>query len=191
MSWESYTDFGDWPISAGFCADWAHGEAPGKPEWQQVEPSQAEPAIVAKQMYKLARGVEGIGVGVHGPSGARSNSRRAKSNRFLERYGSLVSGYQPDMTVAVCINQLQNRYEYNAHALHSHLTRLGYGPIILSEQTIEKGVPAGVKIILIPNYHIPFSMPSARRDWQDFISRGGKDRIGRRTLCDDAGRHSG
>jgi hypothetical protein len=117
--------------------------------------------------------VEGIGVGVHGPSGAPGNRQRAKSNRFLERYGPLVSGYQPDMTVAVCVNELQNRYEYNAHALHSHLTRLGYGPIILSEQTIEKGVPTGVKIILMPNMNVPFSL-ECQKNLKEFMARGGK-----------------
>src|SRR6202012_484854 len=107
------------------------------------------------QLYKLARGVEGIGTGVHAPAGARSNARRARANHFLEQYGSLISAYQPDMSVAICINEVQDRYEYQAHALHSHLTRLGYGPVIVSEETIEKGVPAGVKIILIPNYSVP------------------------------------
>lgn len=173
MTWESYTDYGDWPMSAGFCADWGHGMMPGKPQWQQVEPSQAEPAIVAKQFFKLARGVEGIGVGVHSPAGAASNRQRAKSNRFLERYGSLITGYQPDMTVAVCINESQDRYEYNAHALHSHLTRLGYGPVIVSEQTIEQGVPAGVKVILIPNYRVPFSI-GCQKNLKEFMARGGK-----------------
>ena len=45
MSFESYTDFGDWPMSAGFVADWGHAAAPGKPMWQAVESSQSEPAI--------------------------------------------------------------------------------------------------------------------------------------------------
>ena len=174
MSFESYTDFGDWPMSAGFVADWAHGQiGPGKPVWQAVEPSQAEPAIVAKQFYKFARGAEGIANGVHSPAGARSNARRALTNRFLERYGSLVSQWSPDTRVAVCVGEVQFG-EYDAHALHSHLTRLGYGPVILSERTLEgSGVPAGLKAVFIPNLRVPFSR-AAEENLKAFASRGGK-----------------
>ena len=163
MTFESYTDFGDWPMSAGFVTDWGHGQAPGKPMWQAVESSQSEPAICAKEFYKFARGAEGIAVGVNGANNAHANSRRALTNRFLEQYGPLVTDWSPDTQVAVCVSDVQFA-QYDAHALHSHLTRLGYGPIILSDRTLEqKGVPANIKAVFIPNLRIPFSAKGAKR----------------------------
>jgi hypothetical protein len=173
MSFESYTDFGDWPMSAGFVADWAHAQSPGKPSWQAVESSQNEPSIVAKQFYKFARGTEGIANGVHGPRGARSNAKRALTNQFLERYGPLVTAWTPDTQVAVCVSEMQFG-EYDAHALHSHLTRLGYGPVILFERTLEsEGVPPTIKAVFVPNLRVPFS-DKAEKSLHDFQARGGK-----------------
>ncbi len=172
MTFESYTDFGDWPMSAGFVADWGHAAAPGKPMWQAVESLQSEPAICAKEFYKFARGAEGIAVGVNDPSGARANRRRALTNRFLERYGPLVTDWSADTQVAVCASEVQFA-EYDVHALHSHLTRLGYGPIIVSERTLEAtGVPAGIKAVFIPNLKIPFN-EKAEAVLKQFISKGG------------------
>ncbi len=174
MCFESYTDFGDWPMSAGFVADWAHGQiGAGKPVWQSVDPSQSEPSLAGKQFYKFARGVEGIANGIHPPSGAGSNAKRAKTNKFLERYGALVTDWSADTQVAVCVSEVQFA-EYDAHALHSYLTRLGYGPIIVSERTLEAtGVPAGLKVVCIPNLRIPFST-KAEEALKSFMGRGGK-----------------
>lgn len=173
MSFESYTDYGDWYMSSGFVADWGHGMAPGVPMWQQVDSSNDEPSLVGKQFYKFARGTEGIGVGVQSPAGKRANAKRALTNQFLTRYGPLVSAYEPDRSVAVLVNELQDRALFHAHALHSHLTRLGYGPVIVSERTVEKAVPQGVKVILIPNLGVPFSA-QCLRGVADFTAKGGK-----------------
>ncbi len=173
MAFESYTDFGDWPMSAGFVADWGHGQAPGKPMWQGVESSQSEPAICAKQFYKFARGAEGIAVGINPPTGKYANQKRGRTNLFLERYGPLVTEWSADTQVAICVSEVQFA-EYDAHALHSHLARLGYGPIIVSERTLESGgVPVGIKALFIPNLKIPFSS-KAEAALRSFQSRGGR-----------------
>jgi site-specific DNA recombinase len=43
MSFESYTDYGDWPNSSGWNADWVHGNLPGKGDWFTADGTQADP----------------------------------------------------------------------------------------------------------------------------------------------------
>ncbi|MFP4027771.1 MAG: hypothetical protein ACLFWL_08280 [Candidatus Brocadiia bacterium] len=174
MSFESYTDFGDWPMSSGFTVDWCHGNITGKPVWLTVEGWQPEPAQCADAIYALSRGAEGIGIPMRGPAARRDNARRSAICHFLQQYGSIATNFQPDRTVAVLFNELQSRVLYHTHALHSHLMRLGYAPVVVSEKTIEEsGVPDGVKAILIPNLRLPFSA-ECEKELAAFRRRGGK-----------------
>jgi len=174
MSFESYTDFGDWAMSSGFVVDWTHGNIPGKPVWLTVEGLQTNAAQCADAIYAFARGAEGLGVPMREPVQKRTNQKRSAIYRFIERYGPLASGFEPDRTVAVLSNELQGRTLYHAHALYSHLVRLGYAPIILSELSIEeRKVPDGVRVILIPNLRLPFN-EACEKKLAQFVAKGGK-----------------
>ncbi len=173
MSFECYTDYGDWPDSAGWLIDWAHGNLPEKPVWFTVDGTQTDPAIVAKAMYAFARGAEGIGMPLLTPNGARSNTRRGLAVAFLKRYGPLVTEFTRESQVAILGNEIEFP-QYATHALHSHLMRLGYAPLILSERTIEKqGVPRSFKAVFIPNMKLPFSA-ACEQGLKQYMSAGGQ-----------------
>ena len=165
-----YTDFGDWPDSAGFVTDWIHSVAGSKPFWHDIDPANSSYAMFAKALYDFSRGAEGVGIAL---GGARNVKVRSRFSHFFKEYGPLAAECARQSDMAILHNEAQFQL-YDVHALHSHLMRLGYGPIILGERAAEKsGVPAFVKVVAIPNLRLPLS-DGTEKALRDFQARGGK-----------------
>ena len=170
VTYEHYTDFGDWPNSTGWTIDWAHAVSGGKPVYHNLDPANDNYALFAKAMYDFSRGAEGIAVAL---AGERNNKIRAKYMKFFKQYGPVATNFHRNSDVAILHNEIQKQ-AYDTHALHHHLMRLGYAPLILSERTVENsGVPRYLKAIVIPNLRVPFS-DQCEKGLELFIARGGK-----------------
>jgi len=175
--YESYTDFGDWPMSAGFTVDWARGNAPGQPVWLTTCWGTSSEGKMKSLFHAFARGMAGGGVPLEGTNELAELARRATGMKFLGQYGAVSRG-TPDRRVAILSRAaslaLTGRQMYEYHAAYAHLTRLGYPASLLAdEEVLESGVPAHVQVLLLVEEKQPLE-PAAEKALAAFQSRGGK-----------------
>ncbi len=177
--YESYTDYGDWPMSSAFATDWIKGSAPGMPTWLTVCWGMSAESNAKSLFQAFARGMEGGGFPMQAGNGNAELARRGKAMRLLQSYGALTEHAVPDGRLAILTTQaeqtFQGRAYYDVHALYYHLTRLGYAPAVLSDDTIlSKGaIPDTVKVLLIGRQGQPLE-PKVIEAVNAFQKHGGK-----------------
>lgn len=175
--YESYTDFGDWPMSAGFTVDWARGNSPGQPVWLTTCWGTSSEGKMKSLFHAFARGMAGGGVPLEGNNDLAELARRATGMKFLGQYGAVSHG-TPDRRVAILSRAaslaLTGRQMYEYHAAYAHLTRLGYPASLLADdEVLESGVPAHVQVLLLVGEKQPLE-PAAEKALAAFQARGGK-----------------
>jgi hypothetical protein len=176
--YESYTDFGDWPMSSAFAADWARGNTGGQPVWLTVCWGTSPEGTMKSLFHALARGIQGGGAPLTADMDASEIQRRGKGLRFVSQYGSLSRDATPDRRVALlsraCRQAVVPRGMYELHAIYYHITRLGLPPAIVADEEVSaRGVPAGVELLVLVQEQIPLE-PELRQAIAAFQDRGGK-----------------
>lgn len=175
--YESYTDFGDWPMSAGFVTDWSHGQSPGQPVWLTTCWGTSEEGKMKSLFHAFARGLEGGGVPMQDTFPLPTLERRGKGLRFVSQYGAIVKHAVPDRRIAILARDAHavfGRLVWDCHAVYSHLTRLGYPPVILADTEMMKdGIPEHVKLLVLVKEEMPFES-RAKEQIAAFQKRGGK-----------------
>ncbi len=176
--YESYTDFGDWPMSAGFTTDWARGNTGGQPVWLTVCWGTSPEGTMKSLLHAFARGIKGGGAPLSAEMDPSELQRRGKGLRFVSQYGSLARDAMPDGRVAIlsrtCRQLLVSRGMYELHAMYYHLTRLGYPPALVSDDELaQTGVPPSVKLLVLVQEQIPLE-PEIAQAIAAFRKSGGK-----------------
>ncbi len=176
--YESYTDFGDWPMSSAFATDWARGNTGGQPVWLTVCWGTSPEGTMKSLLHAFARGIKGGGAPLSGEWDAAEIQQRGKGLRFVSQYGSLARDATPDGRVAIlsrtCRQLLVPRGMYELHAMYYHLTRLGYPPALVSDDELRAtGVPQAVKMLVLVQEQIPLE-PEIAEAIAAFQQRGGK-----------------
>ena len=176
--YESYTDFGDWPMSAAFVVDWSRGQSPGQPVWLTTCWGTSSEGKMKSLFHAFARGMAGGGVPMEGNFDLAELTRRGTGIRFLGQYGAVAARAVPDRRVAILARTaglvFVDRAMWNAHAAYYHLTRLGYPPVILSDEDMTgPGVPEYVKVLVLVKEQLPWE-PALRDAIGAFLRRGGK-----------------
>ncbi len=176
--YESYTDFGDWPMSAGFTTDWARGNTGGQPVWLTVCWGTSPEGTIKSLLHAFARGIRGGGVPLSGDMDAAELARRGKGLRLVSQYGSLARDAVPDGRVAIvsraCRQALVSRGMYELHAMYYHLTRLGFPPVLVADDELTRsGVADSVELLVLVQEQIPLE-PELAAAIAAFQRRGGK-----------------
>lgn len=175
----TYTDFGDWPLSAGFTTDWARGNAPERPVWLTTSWGTSPEGSMKSLLHAFARGVAGAGVPMQEDAGLAVLTRRAKGLAFVTQFGAIATRAQPDSHFAILSTASQQVFagghaQYVYHALYSHLTRLGCAPVVVDDVVaVEKGIPAAVKVLFLVRQQQPLETELAAA-LAAFQQRGGK-----------------
>ena len=58
MTYESYSDYPEWPMSASFTTDWGRGNWPGHPLWITMDPGNSSEGMMKSLFHAFARGLE-------------------------------------------------------------------------------------------------------------------------------------
>ena len=188
----TYTDFGDWPLSAGFTTDWARGNAPERPVWLTTSWGTSPEGSMKSLLHAFARGVAGAGVPMQEDAGPAVLARRAKGLAFVTQFGAIATRAQPDSRFAILSTASQQVFagghaQYVYHALYSHLTRLGCAPVVVDDVVaVEKGLPAAVKVLFLVRQQQPLESELAAA-LAAFQQRGGKVLLTGDCLVDVAG----
>jgi hypothetical protein len=175
----TYTDYGDWPLSAGFTVDWAHGNNPGRPVWITTSWGTSPEGSTKSLLHAFSRGAAGAGVPMQEESGMGVLARRSKGLAFVTQFGAIATRGQPDSRFAILSTASQQVFggangQYIYHALYGHLTRLGCAPVIVDDVVVaEKGVPAAVKVLFLVRQQQPLEAELAAA-LAAFQQRGGK-----------------
>ncbi|HEY8667314.1 MAG TPA: PQQ-binding-like beta-propeller repeat protein, partial [Tepidisphaeraceae bacterium] len=173
MSFEHYTDYGDWPASMGWIVAWAKSRIGDKQLWYTIDGANQNPMLAAKAIASMAHGCEGVGLPMLAPSEKRDYAKKKIINDFLAKYGTLAFAYQPDNTVQIMGNVMDGGNYWDEHALYGALMRLGYSPNVLFEETVEAGkIPQGTRVIFLPKVKLPFSA-ECEASLKKFIAAGG------------------
>ena len=123
--YESYTDYGDWPMSAAFVTDWSHGQSPGQPVWLTTCWGTSPEGKMKSLFHAFARGLEGGGVPMEGNFELAELERRGMGLRFVSQYGAVARHAVPDRQVAILArsaHQVFGRLLWDCHATYYHLT---------------------------------------------------------------------
>ncbi len=177
--YESYSDYGDWPMSSAFTTDWIKGTAPGMPVWLTVCWGMTTESNNKSLFQAFARGMDGGGFPMQASNGNAELARRGKAMRVLQSYGALTEHAKPDNRFAILTTQaeqtFQGRSYYDVHALYYHMTRLGCAPVVISDDTIiaAGSIPESVKVLLIGRQGQPLE-PKLSDAIAAFQKRGGK-----------------
>jgi len=177
--YESYTDYGDWPMSSAFAVDWAHGNHPAKPVWLTTCWGSSQEGAAKSLFHAFARGMEGGGVPMQGTNALSVLAQRAKAMKFVSQYGAIAAHATPERRVAILSRiakqVLTPRGMYQQHALYYHLTRLGFPPILVADEDIlAKGeIPGHVQVLALAEEEWPLE-PETLAVIQKFQARGGK-----------------
>ncbi|MEN9574168.1 MAG: hypothetical protein RL514_2023 [Verrucomicrobiota bacterium] len=188
----TYTDFGDWPLSAGFTTDWARGNAPERPVWLTTSWGTSPEGSMKSLLHAFARGVAGAGVPMQEDAGPAVLARRAKGLAFVTQFGAIATRAQSDNRFAILSTASQQVFagghaQYVYHALYSHLTRLGCAPVIVDDVVaVEKGIPAAVKVLFLVRQQQPLETELVA-SIAAFQQRGGKVLLTGDCLVDVAG----
>ncbi len=176
--YESYTDFGDWPMSAGFTTDWARGNTGGQPVWLTVCWGTAPEGAMKSLLHAFSRGIRGGGVPLPSDMDSAELTRRGQGLRLVSQYGSLARDAVPEARVALLSRTsrqaLVPRGMYELHAMYYHLTRLGFPPaVVADEELLAAGAPKAVELLVLVQEQIPFE-PELAAAIATFQKRGGK-----------------
>lgn len=175
--YESYTDFGEWPLSPAFTTDWARAELPEKPVWVTMDWGCSDESLPKSLLYAFVRGLAGGGVPMQADAGWEVLNRRGKVIRFFQQYGALAQHGVPDgrfgLLTTLGKKVMDPRGYYNYHALYYHLTRLGAPPRLLPEERFWKaGIPASVQALFIAQQDHPYDGRTVKM-LAAFQARGG------------------
>jgi hypothetical protein len=175
--YESYTDFGDWPMSAAFVVDWSRGQSPGQPVWLTTCWGTTSEGKMKSLFQAFARGLAGGGVPMEGTFDLAELARRGAGIRLLGQYGAIAAHATPDRRVAILsrtASLVLSRGMWDVHAAYYHLTRLGYPPtVVADEDIVALGIPEHVKVLVLVKEQLPWE-PALRQTIEDFAKRGGK-----------------
>lgn len=178
VCYESYTDFGDWPMSAGFATDWARANAPGKPVWLTTCWGTSAEGKAKSLFHAVGRGLAGGGPPMESTTDLGELARRGMGLRFVSQYGGVSEHAVPDRRVAILSRAatlaLTPRGMWEYHALYYHLTRLGYPPVLLADdEFLADGAPAGTELLVLADEQQPLE-PEAAKAIAAFVAKGGK-----------------
>jgi len=177
--YESYTDYGEWPMSAAFTTDWARAHRADRRVWLTVDWGTTSEGAVKSLFHAFARGLAGGGMPMQKSHGLRELERRGTAIDFLSRFGAIAARAQPDDRFAILATAAHiairgGHAVYDYHALYYHLTRLGYAPIILSEDDVAaRGIPPQVKVLLLVREKDPLTS-ALQKAIESFLGKGGK-----------------
>lgn len=184
--YESYTDFGDWPMSSAFVTDWSHGQSPGQPVWLTTCWGASSEAKMKALFHGFARGLEGGGVPMQANYELAELARRGTGLKFVSQYGSLTPHAKPDRRVAILSRNAHvvlGRMIWDAHAVYYHLTRLGWPAAIIADEELgvvcrdqkvmRLGIPDDIQVLVLVKEDTPFE-PDTKRAIEEFQKRGGK-----------------
>jgi hypothetical protein len=178
VCYESYTDYGDWPMSSAFAVDWASGNTAGKPVWLTTCWGTTPDGMMKSFFHAFARGLAGGGVPLQATNALSEIARRGMGLRFAGQYGALATHATPDRRVAILSRAaklaLVPRGMWEYHAAYYHLTRLGYPPALVADDEVAtSGVPEHVQVLLLVAEQLPLE-PATRAALEKFTARGGK-----------------
>ncbi|MBA3847052.1 MAG: hypothetical protein H0X45_10445, partial [Planctomycetes bacterium] len=150
--YESYTDYGEWPMSAGWTADNARGACPGKPVWITVDWGTSAEGQLKSLATTFARGAKGGASPLPAEKGLAHVARMGTGFQFLAQYGAIAAQATPDQRVGVLRAMgMKSMQFWESHALYYHLVRLGRPPAVVTDDTaIASGVPAHIETLCIP-----------------------------------------
>lgn len=176
--YESYTDYGEWPMSSSFTTDWARAHSPGKPVWITVDYGTTSEGMMKSLFHAFARGLNGGGPPLPNEIAPAELKRRGKGLQFVSEYGAISAHAKPDARCVILTTNAQESFDgrayYNYHALYYHLTRAGYAPALLTEDVlIASGIPATTKALFICKQEHPFE-PATLEKLEAFVKQGGK-----------------
>ena len=178
VCYESYTDHGDWPMSAAFAVDWSRGNSPGQPVWLTTCWGTTPDGMMKSFFHAFARGLAGGGVPMQSTNSLAELARRGMGLRFAGQYGALATHATPDRQVAILSRAAKlattPRGMWHYHALYYHLTRLGFPPVLLADDEVPAaGIPDFVRVLLLANEELPLE-PAVQRAIDAFTARGGR-----------------
>jgi hypothetical protein len=178
VCYESYTDFGDWPMSAGFVTDWSRGQSPRQPIWLTTCWGTSSASKMKSLFHAFARGLSGGGVPLQATFPLDELARRGTGMRFVGQYGALATHAVPDQRVALLARAANltfvSRSMWDSHAVYCQLTRLGFPPAVLADDEVMKsGIPEYVKVLVLAREQLPLE-PETRAALAKFVDRGGK-----------------
>lgn len=177
--YESYTDYGEWPMSAAFTTEWALGTNPGRPVWLTVDWGIPTEGMAKSLLHAWARGLTAGGCPMQAGAGMRELERRAQILRFLAQYGSVSGHARIDGRVAILSTLSQRLFDgrnvYAYHAIYYHLTRLGFPAVILDEETLlaDGQVPDPVQVLFLVRQEQPLA-DDILKALRAFQARGGR-----------------
>ncbi|MCY3023377.1 MAG: hypothetical protein NTW87_30730 [Planctomycetota bacterium] len=176
--YESYTDFGEWPMSAAFTTDWARSQNPGKRVWLTTDWGTSSEGQVKSLFHAFGRGLAGGGAPLQEEAGLKEIARRGTGMAFLGMYGAIAARASPDHCVAILTTAAHQvlrggHREYDYHALYYHLTRLGYPPVLVADEDVaQSGIPAGTQVLFLCREEDPLE-PKVLEALQTFQKNGG------------------
>ncbi len=178
VTYETYTDHGDWPMSAGFTVDWARGMVPGKPVWLTTSWGTSAEGKAKSLFQAMLRGLDGGGVPMQADAGEEALRLRGRALQAAAAYGPATRLARPDGRVAILARTadqpLAGRALFVYHAFYYHLQRLGHAAILINGDELgPEGFPAGLELLVIPPQVLPLG-PALDRAVDAFRQRGGK-----------------
>lgn len=176
--YESYTDFGDWPMSAGWVTDLTHAHSAARPVWLTTCWGTSSEGQQKSLLHAFMRGLDGGGVPMQAEEPLDELARRGKGLRFLSQYGAIAKFAVPDRRIAILVTDAKSIFGTNLpfdyHAIYTHLTRLGVCPAMLTERDlISQGPAPGTNAILIVQEVDPLG-GAALKALKNFQNNGGK-----------------
>ena len=178
VCYESYTDFGDWPMSSGFTVDWARGNTGKKPVWLTTNWGSSSEGNAKSLFHAFARGLAGGGMPMQADLDPVELTRRGTAMNFIAQYGALSRDATPEGRVAILSRTARQalvpRGMWQLHVLYCHLTRLGFPPVLVADEDVAAGgVPTSVKALVLVDEQVPLE-PEVRTAIDKFIASGGK-----------------
>ncbi|MCX7934605.1 MAG: hypothetical protein N3A66_05025, partial [Planctomycetota bacterium] len=169
--YESYTDYGEWPMSPFWTVEWAKAHCPGQPVWVTTDWGGSIKSIFAI----FARGASGGGPPLPEDLGQRELARRGTALRLLAHYGAIARCGVPDQRCGILAARgVKQRPYWNGHAIYYHLLRLGLPAAVLSEESvIAQGIPATLQAVFLCGQTEPLD-PQVVAAIRAFQQRGGK-----------------
>ncbi|MGD0092692.1 MAG: hypothetical protein ABSE73_22505, partial [Planctomycetota bacterium] len=177
--YESYTDFGEWPMSAAFTTDWARSNLPSKRVWLTVDWGTSAEGQMKSLFHAFGRGLTGGGTPLQEELGLKEIARRGTGMAFLGQYGAIAASATPENRFAILTTAAHQvlrggQREYDYHALYYHLTRLGCPPVLLADEDVmQSGIPAATKALFLVREEDPLE-PKVLEAVQAFQKNGGQ-----------------
>ncbi len=178
MTYESYSDYPEWPMSSSFTTDWGRGNFPGRPLWVTMDPGNSSEGQMKSLFHAFGRGAAGAGTVIVEPLNLQEIKRRTKGHQFVAQYGAIATRGTPDHRFAILSTAAQQvfvgRTQYAYHAMYYHLTRLGCAPVIVDDEDVgNAGIPAGTQVLFLVRQQQPLE-PKVLSAIKAFTDKGGK-----------------